>query len=90
MVHVDNKGIMDGLWRGETRCIGPRAKDADLRVLISEELHRVHQQGILVEIEHVKGFRSKKEKQLVLLFETITEVNQKADELAKEGAILDG
>ena len=28
MVHVDNKGINDGLWRGETRCIGPKAKDA--------------------------------------------------------------
>ena len=26
-VHVDNKGIIDGLQRGEMRCIGPRAKD---------------------------------------------------------------
>ena len=47
MVHVDNKGIIDG-WRGEMRCIGPRAKDADLWILIWEELHRVHQEGILV------------------------------------------
>ena len=30
MVHVDNKGLVDGLWRGEMRCIGPKAKDADL------------------------------------------------------------
>ena len=42
MVHVDKKGITDVLWRGEMRCIGPNAKDADLRVLIWEELHRVH------------------------------------------------
>ena len=36
MVHVDNKGIIQGLWRGETRCIGSRAKDADLWILIWE------------------------------------------------------
>ena len=30
MVHVDNKGIVDGLWRGVMRCIGPTAKNADL------------------------------------------------------------
>ena len=41
MVHVDNKGIIDGLWSGEMRCAGPRAKDADLWIMIWEELHRV-------------------------------------------------
>ena len=30
MVHVDNKGIIDGLWRCGIRCLGPKAKDADL------------------------------------------------------------
>ena len=30
MAHIDKKGIIDELWRGERRCIGPRAKDADL------------------------------------------------------------
>ena len=24
-VHVDNKGIIDGLWRGERKCIGPKS-----------------------------------------------------------------
>ena len=48
MVHVDNKGLVDGLWRGEMRCIGPKAKDADLWVLIWEEVHRDHREGILV------------------------------------------
>ena len=33
------------------RCIGPRAKDADLCILIWEEVHRVHQEGILLEVE---------------------------------------
>ena len=28
-VHVDNKGIIDGLWRGERKCIDPKAGDAD-------------------------------------------------------------
>ena len=30
MVHADNKGIIDGLWTGEMKFIGPKAKDADL------------------------------------------------------------
>ena len=34
MVHVDNRGITDGLCGGEMKCMGPRAKDADLWDLI--------------------------------------------------------
>ena len=41
------KGIIDGLRQGEKECIKPRARDAD----------------ILVEIEHVKAPRTKKEKE---------------------------
>ena len=29
-VHVDNKGITERLWRGERKCINPKAGDADL------------------------------------------------------------
>ena len=29
-VHVDNKGIIDGLWRGEKKCVDPKAGDAHL------------------------------------------------------------
>ena len=29
-MHVDNQGIFDGLWRGERKCIDPKAGDADL------------------------------------------------------------
>ena len=71
MVHVDDKGITDGLWRGEARCIGPRAKDADLLIMIWEELHRVHQEDILVEVEHVRAHRSKKEMQNMSLFRKV-------------------
>ena len=46
-VYVDNKGIIDGLWRGERKCTSPKAGDADLWIKIWEELH------ILVEVEHV-------------------------------------
>ena len=60
-MHVDNKGIIDGLWKGEKKCIGPKAKDADLWIMIWEELHRIHQEGTLVEVEHDKAHRSKKE-----------------------------
>ena len=48
---VDNKGSTDGLWRGEMICSGPKANDTDLWILIREESHRVHQEGILVEVE---------------------------------------
>ena len=44
MYHVDNKGIIDGLWRGEMTCIGPKAKkNADLWISLWEELHTFRQ-----------------------------------------------
>ena len=39
------KGIIDGLWREEVSCISPKAKDADMWVLIWEEVRRLHQEG---------------------------------------------
>ena len=36
------KGVIDGLWKGEKKCIVPKAKDADLWIMIWEELHRIH------------------------------------------------
>ena len=38
-VHDNNKGIRDGLWRGERKCIDPKAGDADLWIKIWEELY---------------------------------------------------
>ena len=32
-------------------CSGPKANDTDLWILIREESQRVHQEGILVEVE---------------------------------------
>ena len=73
------------------KCIGPGAKDADLWILIWEELRKVHQEGILVEVEHVKAHQCRKEmKQLSLFDKFITAGNERADEPAKEGAMLDG
>ena len=54
MFHADYKWIIDGLWRGEMKCIDPRVKDADLWIL-TWEVHRVHQEGTLLEVEHVKS-----------------------------------
>ena len=46
--------------------------------------------GILVEVEHVEAHRTKKEKKDMSHFEKfVIEGNEKADELAKEGALLD-
>ena len=61
------------------------------RVSIWEELHKFRQQDMLIEVEHVKAHRTEKETQQLSLFEKFfTEGNEKADELAKEGAMLDG
>ena len=50
------------------KCIGPEAKDADLLILV--EVRRIHQEGILLEVEHVKAHRSQIEKQDMTLFRT--------------------
>ena len=71
LLYVDNKGIVYGLWRGEMRCIGPRAKDADLWAMVWEELRRVHQGGLLVVFEDDKAHRSKKELQQMSLFSKV-------------------
>ena len=46
-LHVDNKGIIDGLWRGERKCIDPKAGDVGLWIRIWEELHLLMSREIL-------------------------------------------
>ena len=54
-------------------------------------MHRIHQESKFLEVRHVKSHRSKKEKQTLSLFERlVTEGNGRADELAKDGTMLDG
>ena len=61
-----------------------------LWIKIWEELHGLVERGLLVEVEHVKAHRTKKEKKSMVQFEKfVTEGNEKADELAKAGAMLD-
>ena len=55
-VHVDNKGIIDGLRRGEGNYIIPKAGDAHLWIEIWDEL-----QSLAAE-DNVKAHRTKKEK----------------------------
>ena len=64
--------------------------DADLWFKIWQELHDlVKKRGILVEVAHVKAHRSKKEKKMTQFERFVTEGNEKADELAKAGAMMD-
>ena len=75
---------------GEGESIKPRAGDADFWVKILDEMHYLAERGILVEVEYVEAHRTKKEKKDMSHFERfVTEGNEKADELAKEGAVLD-
>ena len=71
-VPVDNKGIIDGLRRGERKCIDPKAGDADLWIKIWEELHLLMSKEILVEVEHVKTHRTKKDKKDVAIIEILS------------------
>ena len=59
-------------------------------ITIWEELHELVKRGILVEVENVKAHRTKKEKEkMTQLGMFVNEGNEKADELAKAGAVLD-
>ena len=53
-VHVDSKGIIDGLWRGERKCKNPKAGDADLWIEIWEELHSLAAGDTVVEVARRK------------------------------------
>ena len=58
-------------------------------IKIWEELHLLAAREIVVEVEHVKAHRTKKEKKDMSHIENVvTEDNEKADEWAKTGAIL--
>ena len=74
----------------ERWCIAPTAKDTDLWILKWKNCVESIKKGVRWR-SSVKTHRSKKEMQRMSLFEKfITEGNCKSDELAKEGAMLDG
>ena len=50
-------------WTGAMKCTGQKAKDVDHWMLIWEEVRGIHQEGMLLDVEHVKVDRSKKMKQ---------------------------
>ena len=70
-VQFHKKRIIDGLWRGERKCIGPKAGDADLWTEIWEELHNLAAEDILVEVEHLKAKRTKNDKKEMSHFESL-------------------
>ena len=73
--------------KGESKCIKPRAGDADLWRKIWAELNGLAERCILVEVEHAKAHRTKKEKKHMSQFERfVTEARRR---LAKAGAMLD-
>ena len=89
-MHVDSRGITDGLWRGERKCVEPKSGDADLWIKFWEELHLLTSKETLVEVERVEAHRTEKDKKEMSHFEKfVTERNEKADMLAKDGALLE-
>ena len=71
-------------------CTDPEAGDADLWIKIWEGLQLSTSKEILMEVEHVKAHRTEKDEKEMSHFEKfVTEGNEKADEKAQEGALLD-
>ena len=88
--HVDNKWILDGLWKGEVKCTGPKAAAVGLCTKMCEEMHHRRSKEILNEVEHVKAHRTKRDKKEMSKVEKfIVQGIEKVDEVAKEGATLD-
>ena len=86
---VTTKGIIDGLWRGKRKCIDPQAVMRTCGSKFGKSCTFQSQKEILVHVEHVKAHRTKKDKKDMSHFEKlVTEGNEKADELAKAGAML--
>ena len=84
------KEFVDGLWRRERNCIQPRTGDDDFWIKIWEELHHLVSREIVVEVEHVKTHRTKKDEEEMPQFEKfVADGSEKADVLAKAGAMLD-
>ena len=70
MVHVENKRIIDGCGKEKRNVfIGLKAKDADLWIVIWEELNKLRAKDIVIEVEYVKAHRAEKERQQISLFE---------------------
>ena len=64
VVHVENTGIVDGLWRGEMKCLAPQRRTR----------RKFTKKAYWWKVEHIKAHRSGKEKQQMSTFENfITE-----------------
>ena len=64
-----------------------KAGDADLWIKLWEELHLLVSEEMLVEVEDVKAHKERKDMSRFERF--VTDGNEKADELAKAGAMPD-
>ena len=67
--HVESKGVIDGLWRGERKCIDPKVGDADLWKKSGKHCTCQSRQKIQWKSEHVKAHRTKKYKKYMSHFE---------------------
>ena len=86
-MHVDNKGIIDVVERRKEM---QTQKAGDAESKFGEELHLLTSKEILVVVEHAKAHRTEKDKKVMSYFEKfVTEGKEKADELAREGALLE-
>ena len=80
---TNNKGIIGGSWKGEMKCTGPKAGDADL-------WRRIFELIALSAFERdIEFARSRRGSTRRLLKSSSLRANEKADELAQEGAVLD-
>ena len=75
---MSTTGIIHGLWRGERQCIDPKAGDA--------EFWENYGKSCTLEAHHTK----KNKTDMSQFDKFVTDGNEKADELAKEGSLDEG
>ena len=87
-VHVDNEGIIDGLRKGEKECLKPRAGDAVLCTKNWEIITWSGRKRHFGRCGACEGAPHEERKENMSQFERfVTEGNEKADELARAGAM---
>ena len=65
-IHTRNMGILSGLHRGDKKCIGPKAKEADPWIKNMGRHRKVQDEGIKFDVTHEKAHRTLKEAKTTL------------------------
>ena len=84
----DNRGVVQALNRGEVECVGTSHTDADFRIQVWDQVNGHKEQHLKFRVVSVKAHSTAKVK--AQKTQQIGTVNDKTEELAKAGTMMDG